>query len=235
MPVRAAIFDFNGVLVDDEPIHMRLYIRVLEEEGCAITEAEYRSRYLGMDDRGIFLAALREKGLVAGEGSIARLVERKARLYLEAIEKEARPVPGALELARSCAARFGGRIAVVSGALRQEIELVLRRFGARELFPVVVAQDDMARGKPDPEGFLRGLAALARLDPAPLFAAEVAVVEDSVPGVIAARRAGMRCLAVTTSCPEEALRRAGAGRVVRTLEGVAAADLDALPAPPASG
>ncbi len=230
MTARAAIFDFNGVLVDDEPIHERLYIRALADEGCRVTEADYRSRYLGMDDRGIFAAAIRDKlGFEPDAARLRRLIEKKARLYLEAIEREARPVPGALELVRSCAERFGGRIAVVSGALRQEIELVLRAFGVRNLFPVIVAQDEMERGKPDPEGFLKGLAGLAGL--ARLAPAEVAVVEDSVPGVIAAGRAGMRCLAVTTSYPEEELRRAGAGRVVRTLEGLSAADLEALPPP----
>jgi beta-phosphoglucomutase len=232
VPVRAVIFDFNGVIVDDEPIHMRLYREVLAEEGAPITEREYRERYLGMDDRGIFAAALRDRGLgerAAADGYVAALVERKAGRYLRAIEREARPVAGAIDLVRACAARTAGRIAVVSGALRQEIDAVLRAFEVRDLFPVVIAQDDMTHGKPDPEGFLRGLAALGRLEPIGLAAREVAVIEDSVPGVIAARRAGMRCLGVTTSCPADALRRAGAGRVVATLEALDPATLDLLP------
>lgn len=231
-PVKAVIFDFNGVIVDDEPIHMRLYRRVLEDEGAPITEREYHERYLGMDDRGIFAAALRDKGRAkqaSDERYIASLVDRKAALYLDAIRGGgARPVEGALDLVRTCAEKCGGRIAVVSGALRHEIELVLDLFGARRLFAAIVAQDEMTRGKPDPEGFLRGLAALAAHD-GPLAPNEVAVIEDSVPGVIAAGRAGMRSLALAGSYPEEALRRAGAGRVVATLKGLGADELDWLP------
>lgn len=230
--IRAVIFDFNGVIVDDEAIHGRLYREVLFHEVPAIlTESDYIEKYLGMDDRGIFAAAIKDDlGHEPDAATLADLVEKKAKLYLAAIETEIQPVPGAIDLVRACAARFPGRLAVVSGALRQEIELVLAKFGVRDLFPVIVAQDEMTRGKPDPEGFLKGLAGLNAKTGAALAAAEVAVVEDSVPGVIAAGRAGMRSLAVTTSYPERALREAGAGRVVATLAGLDPAALDALPA-----
>src|SRR5207237_7877409 len=128
------------------------YRRVLDDLGAEITEREYEEKYLGMDDRGIFAAALLDRGRTADEAFVAGLVETKARLYLGAIASEVEPVPGAIELVRACAARLGGRVAVVSGALRQEIELVLRKFEVRDLFPVIVAQDEMTRGKPDPEG-----------------------------------------------------------------------------------
>src|SRR5437762_6209181 len=106
-PVRAVIFDFNGVIVDDEPIHMRLYIRVLADElGVRITEHDYNARYLGMDDRGIFSAAIRDRtGAEPDAARLSELIAGKARLYLEAIEGEARPIDGAIALVRAGAAR----------------------------------------------------------------------------------------------------------------------------------
>ncbi len=237
MPLRAVLFDMNGVIVDDEPIHGRLYGRVLNEEGIPATERTYEERYLGMDDRGVFSAALRDAGRArdaADPSYVARLVDRKAGYYLEAIRSELKAVPGAVELVRACAVRWP--IAVVSGALRQEIELALAGLGIRDLFGGIVAQDDMNRGKPDPEGYLRGAAAL-RVEPAGCV-----VVEDSLPGIEAARRAGMRSVAVATTHPVARLREAGADLAVATLEGLGAADIDAIaaagpvraaPAPPA--
>ncbi|MFN0084098.1 MAG: HAD family hydrolase [Blastocatellia bacterium] len=215
--LRAIIFDFNGVIVDDEPLHLELFRVVLAEEGIPLTDAEYHEKYLGFDDRGAFVAVLTDAGRAsqAGEaGFIAELIERKAARYREAIERRYLLFPGVVDLVRRMAEAFP--MAIASGALRSEIDLVLARGGIRDCFQEIIAAEDVAACKPDPEGYLKALAALnegeARIDPR-----QCLVIEDSIAGIEAARRAGMRCLAVTNSYGAEHLARADA--IVNSLAG----------------
>ena len=79
--IRAVIFDFNGLLVNDESLHFELFREVLGEEGIALSEKEYHEKYLGYDDRGCFDAAIRAAGRASGDGIVADLIDRKARRY----------------------------------------------------------------------------------------------------------------------------------------------------------
>ncbi len=92
--LRAVIFDFNGIIVDDEPIHFELFQRVLNEEGITLTEADYYARYLGCDDRGAFTTAYREHGRALSHSKLADLIERKAAYYQEDIKSKMRVFPG---------------------------------------------------------------------------------------------------------------------------------------------
>ncbi len=203
---KAIIFDFNGVIVDDEPLHLELFRRVIGEEGLTLTDEEYHEKYLGYDDRGCFTAALADLGRPADDAAwIDGLIARKARYYLEAIEERLLIFPGVVELIRLVESRYP--LAIASGALRSEIELVLTRGGIREPFGVIVAAEDVSACKPDPEGYLRALE-LLNSGGAGLEAAECLVIEDSIAGVEAAKRAGMRCLAVTNSYRADELAHA---------------------------
>lgn len=198
--LKAIIFDFNGVIVDDEPLHLELFRRVLEEEGLSLSNEEYHEKYLGYDDRGAFTAALIDQGRAthaADQAYIASLIERKARYYLDAINKRMLLFPGVVELVRRMAEKFP--LAIASGALRHEIELVLKRGELRDCFRVIVASEDVSACKPDPEGCVKALALLNEATQRSIEPAECLVIEDSVAGIEAARRAGMRCLAVTNS------------------------------------
>lgn len=208
-PLQAVIFDFNGVIVDDEPLHLALLRQVLGEMGLPWAEEDYAAKYLGRTDRACFALALRDAGRIAQADDavvVERLVARKAELYQRAIGEQVSFFPGVRELARRLAEKFP--LAVASGALRNEIEVVLRRGGVRDCFQAIIAAEDVVRGKPDPEGFLKALAALNAERKQTIHPAACLVIEDSVAGVEAARRAGMRCLAVTNSYPAEALRGA---------------------------
>lgn len=208
---RAIIFDFNGVIVDDEPLHLELFRRVLNEEGLDFTEDEYREKYLGCDDRGCFALALSEAGR-AGESRderlILALVGRKSAYYQKAIRGRSLLFPGAAELVRRSAERYP--LALVSGALRNEIEPALQTAGIREFFEAIVASEDVGACKPDPEGYLRALAELNRTGrfDEPLRAGECLVIEDSIAGVRAAKSAGMFCIAITGSYNADELREA---------------------------
>lgn len=216
--LRAVIFDFNGVIVDDEPLHLELFKTVMAELGIVLSNEEYREKYLGFDDRGCFTAALADAGRVAeaeNAALIAALIERKAGLYVAAINQSCPLFPGAVPLVKSLAETLP--LAIASGALRNEIEIVLGRAGVRDLFQAIIAAEDVSACKPDPEGYVKALAALNALGQEAIRPEQCLVIEDSVAGIEAAKRAGMRCLAVTNSYAAEELWRAD--RVVATVEG----------------
>ena len=207
--LQAVIFDFNGVIVDDEPLHFALFRQVLDEAGLPWAEEDYQAKYLGYDDRACFATALRDSGCAphADDATlIEQLIVRKAGLYQHAIGARCSFFPGVIELIQRLAARFP--LAIASGALRAEIKTVLSRGGIRDCFQVIIAAEDVTRCKPDPEGYRRALAALNARRTRAIEPAACLVIEDSVAGVTAARRAGMRCLAVTNSYQAEALRQA---------------------------
>lgn len=214
--LKAIIFDFNGVIVDDEPLHLELFRRVLEEEGRSLSDEDYHEKYLGYDDRGAFTAALKDQGQSAkaeDPAYLEALIKRKAGYYLAAINERLLLFPGVIELVRRAAAKFP--LAIASGALRNEIELVLERGGIRDCFRVIVASEDVSACKPDPEGYVKALAQLNEmlnesLNDHRILPDECLVIEDSIAGIEAARRAGMRCVAVTNSYRPEELTAADA-------------------------
>lgn len=227
--LRALLFDFNGVLVDDEPIHYQLFAQVLAEEGLELSEPDYYEHYLGFDDRGCFRAVLERAGQGAGAPRLMRLIARKASYYQERIRREGYPLfPGALELVRGVAEQ-SLMLGLVSGALREEVEGALRQMGVRQRFKVLVTAEDVERGKPDPEGYLKALEGLNALPPLPerlLHPHEVVVLEDSPAGLQAAAEAGLRTVAVAHTYPAEELSAAEV--IVETLGDIPAGDLDSL-------
>jgi len=231
--LRGILFDFNGVLVDDEPLHLALFAQVLAEEGIALTPERYYADYLGFDDKGCFAAAFADAGRRLDEIRLAALIERKARYYAAEAAAHGFPFfPGALDCIRAAAAA-GLVLGVVSGALRQEIEGALAAGGVRPLFATVVAAEDVCEGKPHPEGYRRGSAALASALPPSqpaLAPAEIVAIEDSPAGLAAARDAGLRTLGVAHTYNAGELSLAEA--VVASLAGLSPARLHLLLAAP---
>lgn len=207
--LRSVIFDFNGVIVDDEPLHLELFRVVLAEEGIALSDEDYHKKYLGYDDRGCFIAAFADAGREreANDAAfIVELIERKAALYRAAINERYLLFPGVVELVRKLANKFP--LAIASGALRNEIEMVLECGGIRDCFQAIIAAEDVSACKPDPEGYFKALAALNVNARAPIQPSECLVIEDSIAGIESAKRAGMRSLAVTNSYAAEDLKQA---------------------------
>jgi len=217
----AVLFDFNGVLVDDEPQHCLALQRVLAEEGITLTREEYYASYLGFDDRTGFVEAYRRAQRTLTTELITYFVEKKSALYLELVESSLRMVAGAPEFVHDAGKRF--RLGIVSGALRSEIDAVLRRTKLAGQFEIIVAAGDVPRCKPDPAAYLAAYSAFNKRQP--LAVDGCVVIEDSLPGLAAARAAGMSCVMLTTSHPAPALEGRGAARVWESLAGHSAAEL----------
>jgi beta-phosphoglucomutase len=215
--IRAVIFDFNGILVDDEPVHYELFREVLGQEGIALDERRYHERYLGFDDRGCFEAALADAGQEAGRDRVAELIARKARRYAAVAEEGLRFFPGAADCLEALAGRWP--LAICSGALRPEIEFALARLGLRDRVAAIVSAEDTTRCKPDPEGYRLALDALRASSEAlaDLRPGECLVVEDSLAGVESARAAGMRAVGIAHTYALDELSGAGADAVLPDL------------------
>jgi beta-phosphoglucomutase len=222
----ATIFDFNGVLVDDESVHLAAFRDVVAPLGITVGDATYEERYLGFDDAGAFRAMLEDAGQKPTEADVARLVEAKKPLYMERIADGLVVFEGAADVVRRRAAL--GRVGIVSGALRHEIEHALRIMGVADQVGFIVSAEDAPRCKPDPQGYLLGLRALGR-ERSVFAGGGVVVIEDSVAGIEAAKAAGLRCAAVAHSYPAAQLRAAGADVVALKLAMLTDAMLDVEP------
>src|SRR5580693_5559751 len=135
----ATLLDFDGVLVDSEPVHLAAFNDVLARHGIAITEHEYAQRYLSLDDAGVFRAVLSRGGRTLREDEVRSLVTAKAPRFMERFEQTFRPFPGAADLIVRRAAR--GPVGIVSGALESEIEFALTKMDARKSVAFIVSAE----------------------------------------------------------------------------------------------
>lgn len=214
---RAILFDFNGVISNDEPVHCRALAAALAERGIRLSDEEYGERYLGLDDRDCFRLAFEEAGRAAPQGpALASLISRKNQCYEAEIRNNPSLVAGAREFIADAGNR-GYRLAIVSGGLRREIDLVLTVSALSHPFEFIIAAEDVAQSKPSPAGYLLALERFA-VEPGAAM-----VLEDSLPGLAAARAARVSCTMLSTSHPAAAL--AAADAVWPDFTGRTAADL----------
>jgi beta-phosphoglucomutase len=223
MPLRAAVFDFDGVIVNSEPLHFRSLQAVLRTEGVEITEEEYFSSFLGDDDRGAVRRALEHNDQPADPDRVERLASLKVARFAELIP-EVPVFDGAADLVRKLAAEVP--LAIASGARRAELDKILRGVGLHDAFVTIVGAEDAPRTKPDPAPYLEAARRLAGHFGNGLPPADCLALEDSVPGIASARAAGMKVLAVANSYPAEKLQ--AAHRVVDSLVGLQVDDLRGL-------
>ena len=216
--IQAVFFDFNGVIVDDEPLQMKVYQEVLGREGLAVTEEDYYGS-LGMDDRAFVRAAYERAGGELADEVLARVIEAKTAAHRKLLEGELPLFPGVVTFIKALKRHYS--LGLVSMARRTEIDHVLERAALHGYFDAVISAEDVTACKPDPACYRAGLEALNRrrgeAHVIPLRPDECLVIEDSPPGIQSARAAGMHTLGVTNTVPEKALREAGADCVTRSL------------------
>ena len=226
--MRAVIFDFDGVLVNSEPLHFRAMRDSLVPEGILIDSTEYLRNYVAYDDRNAIRIALEQHGHPWDPVRVEIVADRKARMFAEM--KSGIPFfPGARELVRGLQ-REEVPLAIASGARHSEIEELLEAGGLRDAFAAVVGADDVERTKPHPEPYLEALKQLQQITPG-LEAGDCVAIEDTPPGIAAARAAGMTVVGVAHTYDASVL--SSADHVLTSLRRVDAAALRALVARPA--
>ena len=212
--LKALIFDFDGVIADTERLHLAGFRHALAAHDIQITDGEYFERYLGFDDRDGFAQILADRGRsVDGEG-LSQLIGQKAVKFEELVRERVVVFDGVRELMADCKREPKLAVGIGSGALRGEIELVLKLTGLSDFIDVIVAADDVSKSKPDPETFLSVLSEL-RAEVSDLEPHHCVVIEDSHAGIESAVAAGMSVIAVTNSFDAGAF--ATADRVVDSL------------------
>ncbi len=221
---RAVLFDFDGVIVNSEPLHFLAFHETLTEYGIELTETEYYNELLGVSDRDAIrhIFATHAKPL---EPRVALAVfVRKSRVMMNLIEQRRfQALPGVEAFVRGLWRNYP--LAICSGGLRDEIEAMLLGVSLRDCFDVIVAAEDVSVGKPDPTGYKLAMNQLAAHHHIKLSPADCLIVEDAPPVVTAVRAAGFKTLAVASSVPAE--RFTDADSVVKSLR--AAEVLEKLP------
>ena len=216
--IKAILFDFNGVIINDEPIQMKAYQTVLKDESIDLTEQEYYDS-LGMDDRTFVRAAYKRVNKNLDDDTLARIIDAKTAAHGRMIEADLPLFPGVENFIKMM--HFHYELGIVSMARRIEINDVLSRAGLNDYFMAIISAEDVTACKPDTQcfdyGFRRLDEAALKLGEFPLVREQVLVIEDSPPGVVGAKRAGMKVLGVSNTVSEKELRAAGADVVTKNL------------------
>jgi beta-phosphoglucomutase len=219
--LRAVIFDFDGVIVDSEPVHAAALTEALRPEGLTLSIAEYNTQYLGLCDReiveGVFLAA----GRSPRQEDLARVMAAKRVSMERSIDAGAcRPYVASLALMRSAAALFP--VAVCSGALRHEIDAVMAWLNLAGLPAAITSAEETPRSKPDPAPYVLTLEKLG------LGAGGCVAIEDTARGIASAKAAGLVAVGVCHTMPARELILAGADFVAESSEELSLGALEAL-------
>jgi beta-phosphoglucomutase len=222
--LQGVVFDFDGVIANSEPLHLRAFQQALAGEGIELTAAEYFSRYLGFDDVGVFEALATDRGIPASESWVSSLVTRKGVLLQQLVQGDAVLFAGAKDFIRAAAAAVP--IAIASGALRHEIDEVINEAGLATLFTTIVAAGDTPESKPSPAPYLLAFQRLQDRAGRALDPGRCVAIEDSRWGLDSARGAGLRCVGVTNSYPAHELP--GAELIVGGLKDLTVETLERL-------
>lgn len=206
--IRAVVFDFDGVIADSEPLHLRALQEAIAPLGMTIERSEYYERYLGYDDMGAFSAIAADRGVELTQEGLRALIAAKSVIYQSLLTGSGVLYPGAPACVERLASRYP--LGIASGALRHEIQTILRAGALDGHFRFIVASGDTPTGKPAPDPYLRA-ASLHGLPPPDCVA-----IEDSRWGIESALSAGMRCIGITHTYPASEL--SSADLIVNRLE-----------------
>jgi len=223
--LRAVIFDFDGVITDSEVLHLRSFNQVLAQHNIKIATKDYYKNYLGLTDLDCFKLLARKGQLRLDGRGIENLVKQKNQVFEKLAKTEGRIIEGVrnfLEMLK----QNDIPMAICSGALLAEIELILEEVRLRHFFEVIVSAEQVKKGKPNPEGFLLTLQKLNKKTQSPIQPNQCIAIEDSHWGLEAAKAAGMHTIAVTNSYDAEQL--APAEKIVTQLDELSIGELQKL-------
>lgn len=207
--LKAVLFDFNGVIINDEPIHEKLLDQLLVEESLRPKSGEFRQVCLGRSDRACIRDLFERRGRVLTEPMLDILITRKANAYQQALAtlEQIPSYPGLQDCIFNIRASQL-KMAIVSGAGRSEIERVLTRLNLLDHFSVIVAGEDVTTSKPEPEGYLLAVQRLnERFPDLDLHPENCLAIEDTFAGITAAKQAGISVVGVANSYPFHMLQR----------------------------
>lgn len=223
--LKAVILDFDGVITDSEILHLRAFNKVLAQFNVEIDKKDYYTTYLGYTDSDCFERLIEDGLLDIDRRQIPELIKQKNRIFEELARTEGRTIEGVHSFL-DMLAQNNVPMAICSGALLSEIEMLLEEANLRRYFAVIVSAEHVKKGKPHPEGFLLTLEKLNEHCDNPVTTNQCVVIEDSLWGLQAAKAAGMHSIAVTNSYDAEQLQMAE--KIVAKLSDLSMDDLQKL-------
>jgi beta-phosphoglucomutase len=209
MVLKAVLFDFNGVIINDESIHRELLDELLLAENLPPQGQEFLQVSAGRSDRACLRELLKLRGRFVTDEYLNKLVAKKAIAYRHRLARLASlPVYAEVVQLIDKLHVSGYKLAVVTGAIRSEVELVLKQGEIDRYFEIVVAEDDITQSKPDPEGYLLAVDRLNQLNPdLNLLPSECLAIEDTFAGIRSAKSAGIQVVAIAHTYPFHMLQR----------------------------
>lgn len=187
--ITCVIFDLDGVIINSEPIHKLAFKHVCQKHGVNFTDDDYKNFCLGKTDQEGFREIIKKYN--TKDISTKDLQTEKNKKYLDLIADDIKPIAGVIKLIKKLANNF--RLALTSSSSQQEIEVPLNKLGVRNYFEVIVSAQDVSKGKPDPQPYL---STAQKLNEVPQ---NCLVIEDTESGILSAKSAGMKCIAITTT------------------------------------
>ena len=217
--IKAILLDFNGVIIDDEPLQMQTYQEILKGEDIDLSEEDYYSS-MGMDDKTFIESAYRRAEKDFTDDRVSEILEAKTAKWREIVEKEIPLFGGVENFVKKMDKEFA--LGIVSMARREEIEYVLDKTGMRESFSVILSAEDITNCKPNHECYHKGFNLIdawrTSAGSNPIVHGDCLVIEDSPQGIMAGKKAGLKTLGVTNTVSADELRKAGADWVTKNLD-----------------
>ena len=203
----AVIFDFDGVIVDTEPLHYKAFQQILVPQGLGYSWEQYISTYMGFDDRDAFQEVYAINGLTINVNELSNLIAVKAAIFQEIIRSGITAYPGAVELIKALH-RSKIPLAICSGALRSDIIPILEMLEIKECFDIIISADNVSKSKPDPESYQLAFDQLSSFHPkSQITKMHTVAIEDTPAGITSASDAGLMVIAITNSYTKEYLAK----------------------------
>jgi HAD superfamily hydrolase (TIGR01509 family) len=195
--MKAVLFDMDGVLSNSEPHHVKAFKIFFKKKGIPLSKADVKDIF-GQFDDDIIRDLCKKKGVKC---DVEKWYWEKRKIVVSLLKKMPIPsFPDAINLVKRVSRKY--KVGIGTSSSREEINVVLKKLGVRKYFNRILGREDVKHHKPNPELYLK-LAKELNAKPS-----ECVVIEDSVAGVAAAKRAKMKCIAVLNSFPQSKLKKA---------------------------
>ena len=195
--IKAVLFDMDGVLSNTEPLHLNTFKKLFAERGIMLTDTDVKSVF-GKLDEDILRELFKKKGM---KENVAVWALRKRKMMIPILKKaKIQAFPGVEKLVKTLAKSYA--LGLGTSSSHEELDVIMDKLSLKRYFKVIFGREDVEKHKPDPELYQKLCDALNAKPN------ECVVIEDSVSGIMAAKRAGMRCIAVKNSFPASKLKQA---------------------------
>ncbi|MEC7925670.1 MAG: HAD family phosphatase [Thermodesulfobacteriota bacterium] len=200
--MKIIIFDFDGVILDSENSHFIAFNEGLKNLNINISEDEYYSKYISLDDRGVITNVVNDKNISVTNEEIDMIIKNKNDYFESRLIDNSKLFPGVEELIIQLSKNFV--LSIGSGANRSEIIKTLKNNNIYDYFEIIVSADEVNNPKPNPETYNRVLDNINT----DFNINEIIVIEDSPGGIEAAKSAGLKCIAITNTFDNKELGKA---------------------------